>query len=118
MKRKVLSKKQRQEIFDRTNGRCGYCGCELQKGWHADHMESFASLRWKKKLDGDMDNYMASCPQCNNYKHCMSVEAFRKQLGKQLELCTRHSVNYRFAVKYGLVEEVKKDIVFYFESIC
>lgn len=32
--------KDRQAIFDKYGGRCAYCGCELQKGWHVDHIEA------------------------------------------------------------------------------
>ena len=32
--------KQRQRIWDKSGGRCWYCGDELpEKGWHADHVE-------------------------------------------------------------------------------
>ena len=34
----ILNKK-RQAIFDKSGGKCWYCGCELQKGWHQDHLE-------------------------------------------------------------------------------
>ena len=29
--------KDRQLIFEKYNGHCAYCGCELKKGWHMDH---------------------------------------------------------------------------------
>lgn len=28
----------RKVIFDKFGGRCAYCGCELQKGWHVDEV--------------------------------------------------------------------------------
>lgn len=32
--------KKRQAIWDKSNGHCWYCGCQLgEKGWHADHFE-------------------------------------------------------------------------------
>ena len=31
--------KDRQTIFEKYGGKCAYCGCELQKGWHMDHAE-------------------------------------------------------------------------------
>jgi predicted restriction endonuclease len=33
------NKNRRQLIFEKYDGRCAYCGCELQKGWHEDHIE-------------------------------------------------------------------------------
>lgn len=30
----------REKIFQKFGGKCAYCGCELQKGWHVDHVEA------------------------------------------------------------------------------
>lgn len=34
-----MNKTDRQKVFDKYGGRCAYCGCELQKGWHVDEIE-------------------------------------------------------------------------------
>ena len=34
----MTNKKKRKLIFDKYVGRCAYCGCELQKGWHVDEL--------------------------------------------------------------------------------
>lgn len=34
-----MKKSDRQKIFDKFGGRCAYCGCELEKGWHIDEIE-------------------------------------------------------------------------------
>ena len=34
-----MTKKERELIFNKYNGKCAYCGCELKKGWHIDHIE-------------------------------------------------------------------------------
>jgi 5-methylcytosine-specific restriction endonuclease McrA len=28
----------RQAVYDKYQGHCAYCGCELQKGWHVDEL--------------------------------------------------------------------------------
>lgn len=38
--RKIFSKKERAEVFNKTNGRCGYCGETLVGRWNVDHMRS------------------------------------------------------------------------------
>ena len=49
----------RQKIFDKYNGHCAYCGCELQKGWHVDELEpckrryKYIEAHWKNKLTGE-----------------------------------------------------------------
>ena len=53
-----LTKKQRELLFARFDGRCAYCGCELGRGWHADHVEPIgrdwtfpqAMKRWKESV--------------------------------------------------------------------
>ena len=39
IKLNFMTKKDRQIVFDKYNGKCSYCGCELTKGWHVDHIE-------------------------------------------------------------------------------
>lgn len=34
-----MNKKDREIIFNKYGGRCSYCGCDLGKGWHVDHIE-------------------------------------------------------------------------------
>ncbi len=34
-----MNKKDREIIFNKFGGRCAYCGCELQKGWHVDEIK-------------------------------------------------------------------------------
>lgn len=34
-----MNKADRQLIFNKYNGHCAYCGCELEKGWHVDELE-------------------------------------------------------------------------------
>lgn len=33
-----MNKSDRLKIFNKFGGRCAYCGCELQKGWHVDEL--------------------------------------------------------------------------------
>jgi hypothetical protein len=39
-------KADRKLIFDKYGGKCAYCGCELQKGWHIDEVEP-VRRKWK-----------------------------------------------------------------------
>jgi hypothetical protein len=34
-----MKKSDRQKIFNKYDGHCAYCGCELEKGWHVDEIE-------------------------------------------------------------------------------
>lgn len=43
--------KQRKIIFDKYEGKCAYCGCELKDGWHVDHIEP-VRRKYKRVLAG------------------------------------------------------------------
>ncbi len=127
----MTKKKERQVIFNKTNGRCGYCGGELKKGWHVDHMEAVErKLIWdkdKKALvtNGEMhkpendcfENKIASCPSCNIRKHSANVEQFRHALGNTIKTLNQSHSPYKFAKRFGLIEETNTEVKFYFESL-
>ena len=112
-----LTKKQREQLFLKYDGKCAYCGCDLQKGWHADHIE--AVERWNGKMyrpENDViENMNPSCPSCNIFKHSSCLETFRWQIENCIKLLN-NTTQYKFAKKFGLVEETQKKVKFYFEE--
>lgn len=117
----MKAKNKRKIIFDKYGGRCAYCGCELQKGWHVDHIEPIVR-NWtkgtcEKPENENMDNYNPSCASCNIQKNSHSLEQFRSNIKQFIESLNKYSTQYKFAKKYGLVSETSKDVVFYFEKI-
>lgn len=127
-----MKKADRQKVFEKYGGRCAYCGCELTKGWHTDHLEPCRRL-WKWEWENGMrirkdagfsnpsanhiDNYMPSCPSCNINKHSDTLEQFRDNIAKYLQSLNLRFVQYKMAKKYGLVEETNKPVIFYFETL-
>ncbi|MBY0244172.1 MAG: HNH endonuclease [Sphingobacteriaceae bacterium] len=126
-----LTKSQRTALHAKFGGKCAYCGCELLKVWHADHIEAVKrEFEFVKKggihvsqctgvienphLD-NLENLNPTCPQCNLYKHSMPLESFRRELSKQVERARKSSKNFQFAEKYGQVIVSESPIVFYFE---
>jgi len=69
-----------------------------------------------KPENHNIENMMASCPQCNILKSCQSVEMFRDAVADRITQLERIPA-YRTAIRYGLITEVKKPIIFYFEEI-
>lgn len=69
---KSISRK-RKQIFDRSQGRCHYCQCELvlEGKWHVEHM-------MPKSLGGDNTptNLVAACVPCNLSKRDQTAEEF------------------------------------------
>lgn len=127
-------KRERQEIFDKYGGKCAYCGCDLDKSFHVDHLEPVRrDWEYVNNPDGrtqrrvitgmvnpdkdNQDNKMPSCPKCNIMKNSYSLEEFRRLIGGFVNSLNRYQNQYKFAKKYGLVEETGKPVIFYFETL-
>ena len=126
----MATKKERELIFQKYDGRCAYCGCELTKGWHIDEVEP---IRRKRRYDRKkrkwvangckhlerlhIDNQMPACASCNINKHTMSLEEFRGLIANFTRSLNRDSVQYRVAKRYGLIQEIEQPVLFHFERV-
>jgi hypothetical protein len=63
-----------------------------------------------------MDNLFPSCRACNIDKHATSLEGWRSQMEGRVGVCRRNYSAFRHAERFGLVQEIKKPIVFWFEQ--
>lgn len=137
-----MKKSDRQIIFDKYGGRCAYCGCGLDKGWHVDHMLPIRRKRkavggfWDNQLSPDrnwverkyvpdgcehperdvLENKIASCRSCNINKHGQSVEEFRSMIAGFMKSLNERIVQYKVARRYGLIQETGIEVKFYFET--
>jgi len=116
-----MKKSERQLIFQKYNGKCAYCGCELTKGWHVDHFEPIVR-DWinggcERPENECIENYMPSCASCNIMKSSEPLEAFRNKIFNFVNSLNLYSTQYKFAKRYGQIEETLKPIVFYFETV-
>ncbi len=131
--------KKRQEIWNKSGGKCWYCGCVLADKWHADHFEplgrlpnaisynyedtEYALIRTKVETKrvplnperDHIDNLVPACPSCNLMKGMSSVEGFREIIYRFIESLNSYSNQYKFAKKYGLIVESQEPVVFWFE---
>jgi len=114
-----MTEKQRKQIFDKYDGRCAYCGCELTSKFHVDHIEPI-----RRNSDGtclkpneSIENLNPACPSCNIMKHSYSLEYFRETIKKFVNSLNLYNNQYKFAKKYGLVQETEKEVIFYFETL-
>ena len=126
-----MKKEIRLKVWHKYNGKCAYCGCELQKGWHVDELKpvkrnfTYDKNKGTFKATGDclhperfnIDNQMPSCPSCNINKHSMSFEEFRNLITGFMKHLNNVNTQYKIAKRYGLVNETIKPIVFYFERV-
>jgi 5-methylcytosine-specific restriction endonuclease McrA len=123
-------KTDRQIIFDKFGGKCAYCGCELQKGWHVDHIQpivrDFKYSKYKSRFEHtgscrnpeneNLDNYNPSCASCNIQKNSFTLEQFRNNIKQFVNSLNQYSTQYKFAKRYGLITENNVDVIFYFET--
>lgn len=127
-----MKKSDRQKVFDKYGGRCAYCGCELHKGWHVDEIEPIVRGT-KYHYDGkgkrteekyitypdrlNVENQNPACASCNIQKHSQSLEVFRSQIAQFVESLNKYHSIYRFAKRYGLIQETGIEVKFYFETV-
>jgi hypothetical protein len=64
-----------------------------------------------------IDNQVPACAVCNINKHSDTLEDFRKLIENFPRTLKETKVQYRMAIKYGLIIEDIKPVVFYFESV-
>lgn len=129
MKKKNL----RETVYEKCNGHCGYCGDKIEiKAMQVDHIipQAFFLFHLKNKHKipeflshltetdvNHIDNLMPACRICNKWKDTFCLDSFKNQIIEQIKRLNDYSANYRFAKKYGLVEETPKPVQFYFETI-
>lgn len=120
---KAIPKRVRLEVYEKCNHRCAYCGCELEyKDMQVDHIKSiYSNMDYKQTMTEQemysIENLLPACRQCNFYKSVFTLEVFRERLQTTMIKNLRKNFGYRLAVKYGLVEEKIKPIIFYFEKL-
>lgn len=67
----------------------------------------------ERDVDG---NLFPSCRACNIDKHASSLESWRRQMQDRVGVCRRNYSAFRHAERFGLVQEIVKPVVFWFEK--
>ena len=116
-------KSSRKRIFDKSGGRCWYCGTDLHgKRWHEDHFTPIYRGhdvdRSKNNFYGEdvEENKVPACAPCNLFKSVFTVEEFRSEISMQVERARKSSVNFRTAERFGMIHVIEKPVVFWFEE--
>ena len=94
----------RKIIFDKTGGKCFYCGCDLDfKNFHVDHLTP------KSAGGKDARNTFPSFPECNIFKSNKTLEEFRYDL----ENIGKRNMTGKLMIEYWGAKKPK--ILFWFE---
>ncbi|WP_434999988.1 HNH endonuclease (plasmid) [Vibrio scophthalmi] len=116
---KKLSTK-RQAIFDKSGGVCWYCGDPLaEKRWHEDHFYPIRRNNDGTCLNPQYDveeNKVPSCAPCNKLKSSLSIQCFRKYIDEFVDSLNKYTNQYKFAKRYGQIQETRHPVVFWFEK--
>lgn len=110
-RRKKITKEERTQIYNKSGGRCAYCGEKINfSDMQVDHVVPL-------RLGGEdsIENMACSCRSCNKYKSTYTVEKFREQIEQIPGRLLRDSSTFRLAVRYGLIEIKDKDVEFWLE---
>ena len=120
-KRKTISKKVRQEVYEKYQGHCAYCGKELAyKDFQLDHLIPVANWggRYTEEEIECFENYMPACRRCNHYKRGYSLEEFRKMIQEIPNKLYRDNYIYKVGLDYNLiVPKESPKVQFYFEKV-
>lgn len=114
MEHKPIPKRIREIVYQKYDGHCAYCGCELQyKDMQVDHI---VSVFRSTVQDDSIENLMPSCRRCNFYKAGDDINGFRRKIREWLERSCRESFQVKLAMKYGILTYKPWDGKFYFEK--
>ena len=117
-----FSKKTREEVYNKTNGHCAYCGCKLPKRWHIDHVMPinrgimFNRPAYMDIGTDDIDNLLPACPTCNINKSNLSVETYRQSILSNFTSLFKAQPMFRAALHYGVIKHNPNRFEFYFEK--
>lgn len=134
-----MEKKMRQKIFEKYDGHCAYCGCELNDKWQVDHAISKCYFFLIDPLNRNgvnaEFNLMPACKECNHYKRSLCVDNYEHHIGfrkymmsfhkrlaklpkKTIVVRTKERIIYmhKIADKYGIAVDKPFDGIFYFEK--
>lgn len=80
----AISKKTRQQVYDKFSGLCAYTGKPLADDWQVDHVCPKCHYKWHQpSIMGtcdDIDNLIPALRIINHYKRSFDLEAFRKAM--------------------------------------
>ena len=101
----MFSNKRRNDVFEKCNGKCYYCGDHLDyDNFHMDHVIPKA-----KGGRGVIENLVAACCLCNLTKGDLTIPEFREKI-ENLNGDTRVELFCKYR------DVVYNPIVFYFEG--
>lgn len=124
------TKKQRDHLRSKFDGKCAYCGGEITK-MHADHMEPCIRVQtdgWGTRLPHSeqrmikpernvVSNMMPACAACNLHKGGYTLEGWRDILQRSAAIVRKQTSTFKAGERFGVISVSDAPIVFYFERV-
>lgn len=113
-----MKKATRIEVHNKYDGKCAYCGTEIEyKDMQVDHMLPKCQRdKYDSRQISHIDNLMPSCRTCNHYKRSADLEVFRVIMSTLHGRVEQIYIN-RVAERYGIISIQPFSGVFYFETL-
>lgn len=111
-----MTKKIREIVYAKYDGRCAYCGQQIKiENMQVDHFTPQRPYNGKAGSN-DLENLMPSCRRCNHYKRANPLELYRLYLLELKRKVLDDTYLGKVAMDYGMVEWKEWDGKFYFEK--
>lgn len=128
-----ISKKDREIIYNKFDGKCAYSGTKLESDWQVDHLKPIRRNWWENSAlfeeDHKLNNMFPSQGIINHYKFSLSIEEFRDRIAtlhvrlKKLpknprseRSIKRKQYLLKVASYFGITEDAPFTKNFYFET--
>ncbi len=125
------SKRQREALRQKYDGKCAYCGGDLGKAMHADHLQPVVRITrdpMGKPLPASecyyirpernvVSNMMPACAPCNLHKGGYSLEGWRDIIQRSAAICRRGTSTFKVGERFGIISVSEKAVQFYFETL-
>lgn len=113
-KRRRMTAREKNKLFNMFDGCCAYCGTKLK---NMGAMQADRKVPLALGEADTMENLFPACKSCNHYKRTFDVEGFRKYLSGIPRRLMCSNTAFNAAVRYGLVKLTGDEVTFYFETV-
>jgi len=113
----IARRRVRAIIWEKTKGRCWYCGCEMNPfvEFTVDHVIPIC-----RGGTNDYDNLVPCCRSCNRSKGKATLERFRERMAVRqagIPAFTDEQLEYLYSIGVNVPSVRASEFKFYFERI-
>lgn len=112
-----FSKKIREAVYEKYNGRCAYCGRRIDiKDMQVDHFRPLRAWNEDEGGSNDLSNLMPACRTCNHYKRAHDLDTFRRYI-EEIPKKLMQNYIYKVGLIYDQIDDTPHPVRFYFEGV-